>query len=454
MTVRDPVRDAAHDPDAGPRPGLSARSVVMTYGTNVAVSALSLANVVVVSRVLGPSARGEVAFLTTVATVTGQIACLSVQEANANLGASRARSRASLATNSLILSFALGAVAAAVVLGLVALVPAVGGPVPAGLLVIALAVVPAVIAKNYLSFLLQAEYAFGSTNAAWLSGPLLSATGNAVLAVAGVLTVTNAFVVWALAQVAGVLLLVVRIQRGAGLGRPDRRLARETIHFGLKVHPGRLMGVSNYRADQWIVGAISGSQQLGWYNVAASWADLLYYVPGVLTLVQRPDLVRAKPEEAARRAARVFRAVTVVTVIAAAGLALFAPFLIDVIFGPAFAPAVTMLRILALGAVGIAAIDLLTNALTAQRMPIRGMWAIFATFVITTILDFTLIPSYGGIGASIATSVAYSAGGILAVIIFARSLPIQRRMLAPRADDVRSLRTSVARLVSRGDTAP
>jgi O-antigen/teichoic acid export membrane protein len=453
MSVRDRVEQASPDPDSKPRPGLSARSVLGTYGTNVAVSALSLANVVVISRVLGPSARGEVAFLITVATMTGQLACLSLQEANANIGASRARTRASLATNSLIMSVALGVAAAGVVAALVWLVPAVGGPVPVTLLALALAVVPAVIAKNYLSFLLQAEYAFAATNAAWLSGPLLSATGNAILAVAGVLTVTNAFVVWSLAQVAGVVLLVGRILRGAGLGRPDRRLAREAIGFGLKVHPGRLMGVSNYRADQWIVGAISGSRELGWYNVAASWADLLYYVPGVLTLVQRPDLVRAEPEEAARRAARVFRAVTIVTLIAAAGLALLAPVLINVVFGSAFAPAVPMIRILALGAVGIAAIDLLPNALTAQRMPIRGMWAIAFTFVITTILDFTLIPPFGGIGASIATSVAYTAGGVLAIVIFAHSLPIHRRMLAPRTDDLRFLRASLYRLVSRGDGA-
>ena len=53
------------------------------------------------------------------------------------------------------------------------------------------------------------------------------------------------------------------------------------------------MGVGNYRADQWIVGSIAGARELGLYSVAVAWAELLFYLPGVISLLQRPDLVRA-----------------------------------------------------------------------------------------------------------------------------------------------------------------
>lgn len=444
----------APTPEDSAKRGSALAAALQTYGTNLAVSVLSLTNVLIVSRVLGPSARGSVAFLITVATISGQFACLSVQEANANLGGSHPGARARLATNSVILALVLGAAACVIVEAVVRVFPAVGGPVSRSLLLVALGAVPFVIVKTYLSFLLQAEYAFVSTNLAWLAGPLVGAVLNSVFAVAGWLTVTTAFVVWVGGQGLGVVILLVRVRRGAGLARPDAQLARDALQFGMKTHPGRLMGMGNYRADQWFVGSISGSRELGLYNVATSWAEMLFYLPGVLTLVQRPDLVRASPEEAGRRGARVFRLATIATAVAAVGLIVVAPFLVTVAFGHAFAGAVPMLRILALGALGIAALDLLPNALTAQRMPIRGMWAIAVAFVVTLILDIGLIPPFGGIGASVATAVAYSIGGVCAAMIFSRALHVPRRELVPRLAELPVMWRKLRSLARRAPEAP
>jgi O-antigen/teichoic acid export membrane protein len=214
------------------------------------------------------------------------------------------------------------------------------------------------------------------------------------------------------------------------------------------------MGMGNYRADQWFVGSISGSKELGLYSVATSWAEMLFYLPGVLTLVQRPDLVRASPEEAARRGARVLRLATIATAVAAVGLVLIAPLLVSVAFGDAFAGAVPMLRILALGALGIAALELLPSALTAQRMPIRGMWAIAVAFAVTLVLDISLIPPFGGIGASVATAVAYSIGGVCAALIFARTLHLPLRELAPRLNEVPWMWHKLRSLVRRAPKPP
>src|SRR6266508_2175805 len=51
---------------SGRRPAF-ARSVALTYGSNVGAAALSLASVLITSRALGPEGRGEVALLTTIA---------------------------------------------------------------------------------------------------------------------------------------------------------------------------------------------------------------------------------------------------------------------------------------------------------------------------------------------------------------------------------------------------
>jgi O-antigen/teichoic acid export membrane protein len=433
----------------GARRGSFAAAALLTYGTNLSVSILSLANVLVVSRYLGPHGRGEVAFLITVATMTGQVASLSVQEANANIGGSEAHLRGRLATNSLVLAALCGLGAAAVVEGAVWLFPAVRGPATSTLLWIALGAVPLVIVKTYLQFLLQAQYAFVATNLAWLAGPFIGVVVNGALAVAGVLTVERSVLTWVGGQALGVALLIVYAAGHGGFDRPDRALARRTLSFGLKTHGGRLMFVGNYRADQWLVGSIAGARELGLYSVAVAWAEMLFYLPGVLTLVQRPDLVRATPAEAARRAASVFRFAVVLSGAAAIGLIVAAPFLCTVVFGSDFGGSVDDLRVLALGAVGIAALDLFPNALTAQRLPIRGMWAIGVAFVVTFSLDVALIPPFGGLGAAAATTIAYTVGGVVAALIFVRTLEFPLADLRPRLAEIpwywRKLRTRLSR---------
>src|SRR5919198_372895 len=75
-----------------------------TYAAQLGAAVLSFANVLVVSRVLGPSGRGEVAYLTTIAVLSSNVALFGLQEANANIAASESERRRSLATNSIVLS--------------------------------------------------------------------------------------------------------------------------------------------------------------------------------------------------------------------------------------------------------------------------------------------------------------------------------------------------------------
>ena len=173
----------------GDRRGSAVAAAILTYGTNLAVSVLSLVNVLVVSRVLGADARGEVAFLITVdhgGPARGPEPSGGKRQHRWSQPALRGR----LASNSIVLATILGLVAAAVVGGLVALFPTVGGPVSETLLAVALLTIPVVIARAYLSFLLQSQYAFKVTNLAWLLGPDRS-VGNVTLALLDAITVTR-----------------------------------------------------------------------------------------------------------------------------------------------------------------------------------------------------------------------------------------------------------------------
>jgi O-antigen/teichoic acid export membrane protein len=431
-----------------------ASRAILTFGTNLGVALISLVNVLLVSRVLGASGRGDVAFLTTIAFLGSNLATIGVQESNSNIGGADPDARRALATNSVVLAALFGAASIGVLSGLIALFPAVGGPSNAALRWLVLAAIPMLILQLYLRSLAQSTYGFAVTNTAWLLGPVVNIVGNGVAALVGVLTVETAVGTWIAGQLLGTILLAWWIAtRQAGFGRPDLRLVRRSIGFGARSHAGRVMLLGNYRLDQWIVGAIAGSRQLGLYSVAVAWAEALFYLPTALSLVQRPDLVRASKPEAARQTAVAFRASVIVTLALAVGMFLTAPFLCVTIFGPDFRGSVVDLRVLTVGAFGIVALKQFGNALTAQQRPLLATAATAVAFAVTTALDFVLIPAHGGLGAAYASTIAYLVGGVAITFVFLRALDGRVAQIAPRPRDVVRMweRLRLRRLV--GETA-
>lgn len=411
-------------------------SALATYATNVAVAALSLVNVLITAWALGAAGRGEVAFLTTVSYLTSQLASMGIHQAGVNFAGREPKLTPALVGTSVALSAALGGAAVAIVAAAVAIVPAVGGPASTPLLAFALAAVPVLVLQLCLQQLAIAHYGFRAANLAWLLVPVVTCSVNGALALGGELSVGAAVGAWIGGQVLATgLLWRTLAARRDGPRRPDAQLARRMLGFGVRAHGGRVMLLGNYRLDQWILGGVAGPRELGVYSVAVAWAEALFFLPTALATVQRPDLVRAQPRAAAERAAAVLRVAIVATVVLALGLVALAPTLCAGVFGDEFGDAAGQTRILAAGAVGIVALKLLGNALTAQGMPLRETAAIAVAFVAIVALDAVLIPAHGGTGAAVASTAAYTLGGVAVAILFIRALPARAAWLAPRPRD-------------------
>jgi O-antigen/teichoic acid export membrane protein len=433
-------------PPAGSEPSF-VTSALATYSTNVAAAALSLGNVLVTAWALGAVGRGEVAFLTTIAYLTSQVAALGIQQANVNLAGREPELTRALLGTSIALSALVGAAAAGVVAVAIALVPAIGGDVATPLLALALVSVPLLVLQLCVQHLVLAHHGFRAINAAWLLVPVVTCGVNGTLALAGALTTGAAVGSWVAGQaIATVLLWRSLVGAFGGPTRPQRALARRMLSFGLRAHGGRVMLLGNYRLDQWIVGSVAGTRELGVYSVAVAWAETLFFLPTALATVQRPYLVRADAVGAARRAAAVLRIALLLTIPLALALIALAPLLCEGLFGEEFAEATGQVRVLALGAFGIVVLKLLGSALTAQGRPLSETAAVGVAFVLILALDVALIPPFGADGAALASTVAYSAGGLAAAVLFIRALPARAGWLVPRPADVRLVREQGMRL--------
>jgi O-antigen/teichoic acid export membrane protein len=423
-----------------------------TFGTQLGIAVVSFAGALITAHVLGPAGRGELTFLVTVSMLSATIGLLGVDDANVNFAGREPATRRALASNSVVLSLLLGCLVIAILTVLIALVPSIGGESAPWLRWLAIAAVPMLILKIYLKFILQADFHFRMANTAWLLPPLANLVVNVAMALMGVLTVASAFVSWTVTHAVATALLVAFVaRRSTGFGRPSAALARRTLRFGVRSHPGRVMMAGNYRLDQWFVGAIAGSRELGLYSIAVSLSEILFYLPTALTISQRPYLVRAGKREAGQRAARVFRASLILTAASAAGLAAAAPLLVPALFGAEFGGSVGAVQILAAGSVGVLALKLLGNALTAQGRPGLATAGAAVGFVAMVALDALLIPAHGGDGAALASTASYTLGGVVIVAMFMRFFHAPARWLVPRPSE---LPLAVRGLLRPGRVAP
>jgi O-antigen/teichoic acid export membrane protein len=407
------------------RPGF-ARSATTTYLTNLAVAVISLANVIITARYLGATGRGDIALLTTVSGLTSTIALLGVEQATVNIAGRNPGVRPALATNALILAAGLGTLGSLLLAGLLVALPGLRGDVDLAMFTFALLAIPVLVGRVYFQALLDAEYRFSFSNGVRLLAPVSGVVANGVLGIAGALTVTSAMIAWLAGQTLSTVLLAwYQARRLDGFGRPDRALMRRSLTFGTKSHLSHVISLGNWRLDQWFVGGMAGSRELGYYSVAVSWAEALYILPGALRNVQRPDLVRAARREAGRQAARVFRVCVLVTLPPVLVMLAAAPLLCEVVFGAEFSESVDDLRWLLPGTFGIVALRLLGDALIAQRRPLLVSAATAVALVFTVVLDIVLIPNLGGLGAAIASTVAYTVAGLAVGAVFVRGLDVR-----------------------------
>jgi Na+-driven multidrug efflux pump len=78
-----------------------------------------------------------------------------------------------------------------------------------------------------------------------------------------------------------------------------------------------------------------------------------------------------------------------------------------------------------------------------------GNAAIGVAFVATIVLDVLLIPAHGGAGAALASTIAYTAGGIAVAAIFVRTLGGRLADFRPRRADVVELSRRVVSSLRR-----
>ncbi len=409
------------------------RNVTSTFGTQLLALLLATLNAAVIARILGPSGKGILALTVLVPNVFALFLSGGISVANVYYTGQKRFDLPTLSANATaftVMATALGAVIAALLYasGLMAkLLPGV----PLNLLALSMLGLPFSLLNNYFVSLLQGRQLITRINlVSLLQRASTVALSLLLVAVLG-WGLTGAVLAVLASSVVSVAVLGAMLRRlGARFWpRWNRLVIKTTLKFGLRGYVANVLQFFNYRLDLFLVNYFLGPSSTGIYTVAVAMAEMLWYLPNAVGFVIFPKAANTSAEAMNRFTPRVFRLTLAVTAAGALALAIIGKPFIEIVYSPAFASAYGPMLALLPGVVLLGGGKVLTNEIAGRGFPQYNSIASGASLVLTVGLDLLLIPRLGVLGAAIASSIAYVAIFILALVFYRSVVNRQRGML-------------------------
>ena len=397
--------------------------LVATMSTRGAVLLAGLVTSVVVARHLGPAGRGAFVVATTAAALLVQFGNLGLHASNTYvLGRDPARV-GELLWNSLGVTLAMSAVAAALLVAQRAVWPGLV-PLDGDLPLLVIGFVPFALALVFIQNLLLATGAVGSYNVT----ELLPRVVVLVLVCAAVLTTgLTAATAFAVSLAGTALAVAAGIVRLRGQWWPPKgsfTLLRSAIPYSAKAYLAALASYAVLRIDILVLGHFRGAAETGVYSVSVALADLLLTLPSVVGLLLFPRLSRvASPRERFEIAARMLVATVVAMAALSVATAVVARPVIEVLYGRAFVDAARPTVMLLPGVVALSAAMITNNYLASVGMPLVTVIAPAVALCVNVAVNIAVVPTRGASGAAAASSLAYAVLAALVILSVLRQRP-------------------------------
>ena len=184
-----------------------------------------------------------------------------------------------------------------------------------------------------------------------------------------------------------------------------RGILRETAAYALAA----AVGLVYFRIAVILMTYVATKDETGWFSAAFRLVEVVGVIPWVLVTSSFPVLARAARDDSARleyALQRMFEVATVVGTLIALGLAVSAPFAIDVVAGDDFEPSVDVLRIQSVGLVTTFLLATWLFALLSLKLHKQLLIANVLAAVVAIVGTLALAPPLGAEGAAIATVAA------------------------------------------------
>lgn len=408
-----------------------ARNTSLQTGGHLLGLALTVATAALLTRYLGVSAYGTFSLLAVLLTLpvtvlNGSLDTLAVRRLSVDSDAS------AFFRNLLALKVAVAGAFAAAATGV-----AFAAPLPGALRLAVVCFGAAVVASGIQGTLLAAEQArlrFGLPVLVDVGGRLFTLLGIALLVLAphpgdGHLRVALAIIASAAATLLWLTFTIARRRRQVPLRLAgDRAAWAGIVRAGGPLALISLLGLVNYRLDVVVLGALSGTHDVGIYAVAARFLDAAlplaaFFVAAAFPVLSASaSLALEQRQGQARRAAEFLMLASVPIML---GGFVFAPQLVGLVAGAAYADAVTPLRVLVVSVPFSFLSTFLLYLLIAADRQRRVLPLLGASIGLNLVLNVALVPRYGAVAAAVATLASELVGAVALVVVVRRTLGVR-----------------------------
>ncbi|ADU67190.1 polysaccharide biosynthesis protein [Desulfurispirillum indicum S5] len=164
------------------------------------------------------------------------------------------------------------------------------------------------------------------------------------------------------------------------------------------------------RIDQILLGELAGNEAVGIYSVAVRLSEVWYFIPAAIYWSVYPAIVEAKgisEELFYERLQKLYRLMVFSSYALALPVVFVAQWLVPFLFGEAYGQAGVMLGVLIWSNVFVSLEMARSSFLTVMNWTRMYLVTVVLGCLLNIALNLWLIPIYGGIGAAVASLVAY-----------------------------------------------
>jgi len=410
----------------------SSRTVENTFwvGASSAVSALlGAVSAALYARVLGVGEYGVLMLIISIVTMMIALADLGIGGSIVRFGA-EALAREDGPGYRAVLNVALRAklaLSALVILGALLLLDPIVGMVfkhvdsaITSYFLLSLAATGLGMLAAYFPPVYQSQRWFRTLAAVAVSGPALKVFALACVAyTVSAITVGNAL--WIEISTAAGLLCVSYLcapKQAVTFARLDRPLARRMLSFNKWLSLYYIINLVGGRMDLFFVGGLADATALGIYGAASKIASIVVIITNSYLTVLLPELSAAITPEEIRKKQRHAVMIVALFSLGIGALALLADVAVAIVFGPKFAAAAFMIRVMCIGLFFTVAAYPLNATLFAWNrsevfpvMSLAGIAALVGG-------NAYFIPRMGADGAAVAFSLSGAVGFLISSVIY------------------------------------
>lgn len=387
------------------------KNIIQNLGANLLIIILGLVGSIILARWLGPSQRGIFAAIILIPTILQYFVNFGLSSATIYFTAQPSSNKNTIWSNLVIIAIIQSIIGLFIGYFIISFYLHKYGLAIVNLGHLYLFTIPMGLFGMYATYILQGASNFKITNSLKCIVPIGYCTGIIWFRFQQTLTIENLIYLQLTIQFCNLIIAVFflyKILLNQFLFKIDYKLIWQMLRYSIKIWFGDISQLANSRIDQFLIGGILSSRDLGIYTIAISVSGFTGVFADAVKTIMLPSVTgKELLQEKIIETLNFFKKYWIFSVFFHVIFAWSLPILIPFVFGKAYSESILICQILVIGNFFINAKTVLGGGILGMGFPEIVSYVEIIGMIISLIFSILLIKIYGLIGVPIAISFSY-----------------------------------------------